>query len=141
VPAVAFPRNVRRRRWKELSTAGDAHAAPQVVRVTHPFHPLFGRSFELLTRRKAWGEDRVFFYEGEHLRAVPASWTDAEPAPVFVTVGAGRAHFRPEDLWRLAALVEELMGSRETSPAARRSTATPGPKVLRPPEKVSRKLR
>jgi uncharacterized protein DUF5372 len=95
---------------------------------------LFGRSFELLTRRKAWGEDRVFFYEGEHLRGVPASWTDAVPAAVFVTLAAGRAHFRPEDLWRLVGVVDELMGSRGTSPA-------PGRQLLRPAEKVSRKLR
>jgi hypothetical protein len=95
---------------------------------------LFGRSFELLTRRKARGEDRVFFYEGEHLRGVPVSWTDAVPAPVFVTLAAGRAHFRPEDLWRLVGVVDELMGSRETSPA-------PGRQVLRPAEKVSRELR
>jgi hypothetical protein len=95
---------------------------------------LFGRSFELLTRRKAWGEDRVFFYDGEHLRGVPASWTDAVPAAVFVTLAAGRAHFRPEDLWRLIGVVDELMGSRGTSPA-------PGRQLLRPAEKASRKLR
>ncbi len=74
--------------------------------MTHPFHPLLGKSFELLTHRKTWGEDRVFFYDRGRLRALPASWTDVLPPPPFVAIAAGRAHFRPDDLLRLAELVE-----------------------------------
>ena len=80
--------------------------------MTHPFHPLLGKSFELRTYRKTWGEDRVFFYEGERLRALPASWTDAAPADPFVVIAEGRAHFRPEDLLRLAELVHEQRDAR-----------------------------
>jgi hypothetical protein len=60
----------------------------------------------MLTYRKTWGEDRVFFYESGRLRALPASWTDAAPVVPFVTIAAGRAHFRPDDLLRLVELVE-----------------------------------
>lgn len=74
--------------------------------MTHPFHPLRGRRFELLTYRKTWGEDRVFFEEGGRLRALPADWTDVPEPLIFVTLAAGRAHFRPDDLLRLAELVE-----------------------------------
>ncbi|WP_225649627.1 DUF5372 family protein, partial [Bradyrhizobium australafricanum] len=34
------------------------------MRITHPFHPLCGRKFELICRRRHWGEDRVV-YEGQ----------------------------------------------------------------------------
>jgi Family of unknown function (DUF5372) len=29
------------------------------MRVTHRFHPLFGRDFEFVAHRQNWGEDRV----------------------------------------------------------------------------------
>jgi hypothetical protein len=78
--------------------------------VTHPFHPLVGKSFELLTHRKTWGEDRVFFHDKGRLRALPASWTDAAAPTPFVAMAAGRAHFRPDDLLRLVELVGALRG-------------------------------
>jgi hypothetical protein len=77
---------------------------------------LFGKSFELLTYRKAWGEDRVFFYESGQLRRLPASWTDAAPPSPFVTLAAGRAHFRPDDLLRLAELVHTFHESKAATP-------------------------
>ena len=49
--------SVRRRRC-ESSTAPD-QSGGRVVRVTHPFHPLFGRRFEFEAGRRNWGEDRV----------------------------------------------------------------------------------
>jgi hypothetical protein len=95
------------------------------VRVTHPFHPLLGKTFELQTLRKTWGEDRVFFYENGHLRALPAGWTDAVEPLVFVSLAAGRAYFRPDDLLRLAELVDSVRGSGK----ARRSVASEAPQA------------
>jgi hypothetical protein len=86
--------------------------------VTHPYHPLFGRSFELLTYRKTWGEDRVFFYDAGRLRALPANWTDAAPVVPFVAIAAGRAHFRLEDLLQLAELVETQRRERDAASKA-----------------------
>jgi hypothetical protein len=44
--------------------------------VTHPFHPLYGQQFEILSYRHNWGEYRVTFYQTpDHVRALPASWT------------------------------------------------------------------
>jgi hypothetical protein len=34
------------------------------VRVTHPFHPLRGQRFALLSHRHGWGEQRVRFRDG-----------------------------------------------------------------------------
>jgi Family of unknown function (DUF5372) len=33
------------------------------VRVTHRFHPLFGRDFEFVAHRHNWGEDRVHLHD------------------------------------------------------------------------------
>jgi hypothetical protein len=79
------------------------------VRVTHPFHPLCGQTFEFVARRNNWGEDRVCFHdERGELKSLPAAWTDVvEPDP-FVVVAAGRSPFRVEDLLALANLLPSL---------------------------------
>ena len=79
------------------------------VRVTHPFHPLFGRALDVVVRRHNWGEDRVYFRDGQgHLTSVPAGWTSAVAEDAFVAVAAGRSRFRVQDLVDLAALVVGL---------------------------------
>ena len=79
------------------------------MRVTHRFHPLFGRSFEFVKRCKTWQSDRVFFFDdGGELANLPAGWTDVVPADPFVVVSAGRSPFRTADLLALAELVAQL---------------------------------
>ena len=86
-----------------------------MIRITHPFHPLFGRQYRLVTYRKTWGEDRVYFHnEAERLVAVPAQWTDLFPADPFQTMAAGKAYFRPVELLQLAELIDKL--ASEPSP-------------------------
>jgi hypothetical protein len=47
----------------------------------------------------------VYFYNRENcLIAMPTSWTDAAAPDPFVTLAAGRAHFRMEDLLQLVEL-------------------------------------
>ena len=85
--------------------------------MTHPFHPLCGREFELVTYKKAWGEDRVYFRDEEgRLRHMPVGWTSVEPADPFRTVAAGRCRFTVEGLLRLADLVEMLLGAAPPLP-------------------------
>ena len=78
-------------------------------RVTHPFHPLRGREFEVLDERWSWGKEWLYCSDDDgRLFAVPAQWTDrAQPDP-FVVVAAGRACSRMEDLVGLAELVVAL---------------------------------
>jgi hypothetical protein len=77
--------------------------------VTHPFHPLAGREFELATFRNAWGEDRVYFRdETGRLHHMPVGWTSGAPPDPFRTVAAGQCQFRTEDLVRLAELIARL---------------------------------
>ena len=40
------------------STTPDPDDRYRRVRVTHPFHPLYGRDFEFVAHRHNWGEDR-----------------------------------------------------------------------------------
>ena len=62
------------------STAPGRSREGGAFKVTHPFHPLFGRKFDLLTHRRNWGEDRVYYQnEDGGLRSWPAHWTDVVP--------------------------------------------------------------
>ncbi|MGH3981145.1 MAG: DUF5372 family protein [Pseudonocardiaceae bacterium] len=49
----------------ESSTACDrgVEKDPVWVRVTHRFHPLFGRELEFVKRRRNWPSDRVYFFD------------------------------------------------------------------------------
>ncbi|MHB0929447.1 MAG: DUF5372 family protein [Candidatus Nanopelagicales bacterium] len=85
--------------------------------MTHPFHPLFGREFTLVTSKKAWGEDRVYFHDPDgRLRHMPTEWTSVEPSDPFRTVAASRCRFRTEDLLRLADLIARLKGEARSRP-------------------------
>jgi uncharacterized protein DUF5372 len=87
------------------------------VRVTHPFHPLHGRKFELVDRRQTWGEDRVYYRDGRELKRMPATWTSAAVVDPFVKLSAGRALFRTDDLLALAELITR---ERESRPSTRK---------------------
>ena len=79
------------------------------MRVTHPFHPLAGREFEFVKRRKNWQLDRVYVYDREgELVSLPAEWTDAVATDPFVVVSGGRAPFHIVGLLELSELVVSL---------------------------------
>jgi hypothetical protein len=79
-------------------------------RITHPFHPRRGEQLELLAYRRGFGYEVV---EGRDssgaLLSVPLTFTNAvfEEDP-FLSVSAGRALFRADDLLRLAELLAGL---------------------------------
>ena len=77
--------------------------------MTHPFHPLHGREFEVLQRRLCLGIERVDYIDPDGVvRSLEAAWTDAGAEDPFVMVAAGRSAFRFSDLLALAALVDGL---------------------------------
>jgi Family of unknown function (DUF5372) len=77
------------------------------VRVTHRFHPLFGREYEFVVHRQNWGEDRVHLHdENGVLFSLPAAWTDVAPVDPFVVLAEGRCPFVTTDLLALAELVD-----------------------------------
>lgn len=79
--------------------------------MTHPFHPLFGREYDLVEYRHCWAEDRVFYVaETGEVRSLPARWTSAVADDPAVVVSAGRSHFRIADLVELVKLVRGATG-------------------------------
>ena len=93
------------------------------MRVTHPFHPLAGREFDLVVRKNNWAEDRVFFFvDDDALTSVPAGWTDVDPPDPFDVVSAGRSPFRVADLLALAFLLD---GVRPAVPSRRVRRTSP----------------
>ena len=86
------------------------------MRVTHPFHPLFGREFEFVARRQAWSYDRVCVRDDEgRLISLPAGWTSVVAEDPFVAMAAGRSTLHIAALQTLASLVEQWR--RQNAPA------------------------
>jgi len=81
----------------------------QTFEVTHPFHPRQGQQYSLVTYRKNWGEDHVYFEDEDgRLVSLPARWTNVLPPEPLVAVAQGRNAFRVDDLLELAALAESI---------------------------------
>jgi hypothetical protein len=74
-------------------------------RITHPFHPLCGTEYELVTRKLTWGEDRVFYYDSSgKLKSLLTNLTDVVSQDAFDRISAGRSAFRVDDLLELRRL-------------------------------------
>jgi hypothetical protein len=79
------------------------------VRITHPFHPLTGQSFELVSRSSHWGEERVIYRATDGtLPSIAVALTDLAPPDPFCRIAAGRAAFRTIDLVALSALLDQI---------------------------------
>ncbi len=85
--------------------------------MTHPFHPLYGQQFEILSYRPCWGEYRVTFYETpDRVRILPAAWTSLAPPDPSVVLAAGRAAFRVADLLELSHLIGRIEEGHKEAP-------------------------
>jgi hypothetical protein len=88
------------------------------VRITHPFHPLKGQSFEMISRSPHWGEDRVIYRAADGtLPTIAAAMTDMEQPDAFRRVAAGRAAFRTADLLALLTLLDRISAPVEAEDA------------------------
>ena len=89
-----------------LSNAPDTETERRRFRVTHPFHPLLGREYDLIDYRHFWAEDRVVYVDEAGVAcSLPARWTSAAAADPVVVISGGRSHFRVADLAELARIV------------------------------------
>ena len=110
------PTRGRRSLGRRLVTAPLGDDAGRKFRVTHRFHPLYGREYVLLERGRYWGAERVMWEdERGEVRSLPASWTSAGEEDAFRVMSAGRSAFRVEDLLEL---VEVVRGVGERSGGA-----------------------
>lgn len=83
------------------------------IRITHPFHPLSGKQFDLVEHRCIFTESFVYFHDGDgHLREIPAAWTDFVKGDAFVELAAGRSPLHAGCLLELAGLVERMKPAR-----------------------------
>jgi hypothetical protein len=93
------------------------------VRVTHRFHPLFGRDFEFVAHRQNWGEDRVHLHDEDGaLFSLPAGWTDVAPIDPFVVIAAGRCPFTIAALLGLAELIDRVRCQPDRDRAVKKIT-------------------
>jgi hypothetical protein len=79
------------------------------VRVTHPFHPLYGQELACVGERyNRYGRRLLLRVDEVAVCSVLPQWTDlAAPDPEIV-LGEGRALFRVADLLELARLVDQI---------------------------------
>lgn len=93
----------------EPSTTPDGTNGEHDFTITHPFHPLCGHTFPLLSQRFAWGEERVFFLDQEtqEVRSLPLAWTSLALPDPFVVVARGQAVLRWRDLQQLAQFLRD----------------------------------
>ena len=92
----------------DLGTAPVARKECRQIRITHPFHPLHGRHFELLEHRFIFTESYLYFHDDSgHLREIPAVWTDFVKGDAFVELAAGRSPLHARSLLELADLVAQ----------------------------------
>jgi hypothetical protein len=93
----------------ELSTTPDNTNGEYCFTITHPFHPLSGQTFLLLSQRIAWGEERVFFSDPHthQIRSLPLTWTNLALPDPFLVVAAGKAVLRFSDVQQLTQFLRE----------------------------------
>jgi hypothetical protein len=94
----------------ELSTTPSSSHEEHSFIITHPFHPLCGQSFPLLSQSRAWGEERVFFTDPQthQIRSLPLAWTSLALPDPFLVVAAGRTVLRFEDIEHLNQMLKAL---------------------------------
>ena len=99
---------------KGLQTTPRVSELKRKFKVTHPFHPLFSKTLELVCYSKSYGRTYVeFFGDGGDVCSIPLEWTDAGGKDPFIEVSNGRAVFRTSELIRLMELVSDLSGHLE----------------------------
>jgi Family of unknown function (DUF5372) len=83
--------------------------------ITHPFHPLHGHTFPLLSQRLAWGEERAFFPDPEthQMRSLPLALTNLALPDPFLVVGGGTTVVRWKDLHHLAQFLRQQQTHRQ----------------------------
>ncbi|WP_165433375.1 DUF5372 family protein [Rhizobium ruizarguesonis] len=95
--------------------AASTNADTQLVRVTHPFHPLFPRQLPCVGKRyNRHGERLLLQNEDATVWSVPPQWTDLVSPDPEVAMSNGRSLLRVADLMELTALVERLSSKSGT---------------------------
>jgi len=91
-----------------LNGRANAPITPEIsrrIRITHPFHPLSGKQFDLLEHRRIYSESYIYFHDDcDEMRVIPAIWTDFVKMDAFVEMAAGTSPLHAACLLELADL-------------------------------------
>ena len=82
--------------------------------ITHPYHPLNARSFDILMARQVNGTRRYSLRVGDNILCIPESWTDRcaiQPSQV----ESGAVIFNASHLAELVELLKSMKGFAEIS--------------------------
>ena len=75
-------------RWIKQPIAPDSPDSVRSFTITHPFHPLNGRRFEVLETRFCWREERIYVIDGDGvMQRLRVTWTILE-TPSFAGVSS-----------------------------------------------------
>jgi hypothetical protein len=100
--------NRRPAHYKRHSIAQHPYSVNK-FKITHPFIPFYGKEYEMIYRKKSWGEDRVTYIdESGQMCSIYTSWTDVIEEDPFVTISNGRCHFRFDDLKKLSSIMKDI---------------------------------
>jgi hypothetical protein len=93
------------------ATTGCTGRSTGRFRIIHPFHPLAGNEYEVVSRQRTWGQDRVFYYDPDgRLKSFPANITDLFLIDAFARISDGGSPFRVDDLLELRELIDRQDG-------------------------------
>ena len=86
-----------------------SHSPLGWAEISHPFHPLRGRRFEVLKKRRIAGVDTLILRELERgTLSIPRAWTDwADPTP-YDSVSLTPHRLAADSLFELVALLDAL---------------------------------
>ena len=117
-----------------MTNAPNGCGSPETFRITHPFHPFFGKEYSFVSIRCSWGEERVFYHNEEgRFCSLPSGWTDVLGCDPFLKVSEGRAHFRVKELLQLVAQLKRLraLSSVKGEGVGRKGSKENKPSLLR----------
>ena len=119
MPRSAVPLVARRfLPWILLKSSTACYVVEEEINtfeITHPFHPLRGQQFTLVNRRRNWGEDRVFYFDGDgKLSSMLTAWTNLADTDFFLQASNGRSWLRIDDLLNLRRLLTMLLKEHQS---------------------------
>ncbi len=79
------------------------------VKITHPFHPLYGKHFKLLKKRKVSGRDTLILQGTSSATfAVDSEWTDKDTPDIYECSNTSHLILSCHKLLELAELVDKI---------------------------------
>jgi len=99
----------RDRKKQRLRNAGYVDKLHKQFKITHQFHPEYGKTYELIDYRNSWNRKTVNYFD-EHgiCRSISLEWTDAAGIDPFIEFSKGCSVFHVNDLLRLCDLVKDI---------------------------------